>query len=135
MTKRAATRDPMVVGEWFAVALPCPRCGGASEARTSAPRQVGLPWASEPPPRVEWRCGRALAECTGPTLEETHAARARLVPDRPRALGRDVVAAPSAAEGGTFTCTTCGAVWGRALLRCPVDQGAIVPSASLRRSA
>jgi predicted RNA-binding Zn-ribbon protein involved in translation (DUF1610 family) len=132
MTKRAASRDPMVVGEWFAVAPPCPRCGGATEARTSAPRQVGLPWASEPPPRVEWRCGRALAECTGPTLEETQSARSRLSPDRARALGRD---APAAARGGTFTCTTCGAVWGRALLRCPVDQGAMVPTASLRRSA
>jgi len=118
------------VGEWFAVALPCPRCGGPTEARTSAPKQVGLPWAAEPGDRLEWRCGRAMADCTGPTIEETHAARARLTPDRARALGRDV---PASAE--TYTCTTCGAVWGRALLRCPVDQGAIVPSASLRRSA
>jgi hypothetical protein len=119
-----------VVGEWFAVALPCPRCGGPSEARTSAPKQVGLPWAAEAPARTEWRCGKAISECTGPTIEETHDNRDRLVPDRARALGRD-----AAAAGETYTCTSCGAVWGRALLRCPVDQGAIVPSASLRRSA
>lgn len=129
MTKRGAGRPKRIVGEWFAVALPCPRCGGSTEARTSAPQQVGLPWADEPQAQVEWRCAKAMEECTGPTLDETQAARARLAPDRARAL------TPASAPGQTYTCTSCGAVWGRALLRCPVDQGAIVPSETLRRSA
>lgn len=128
MTKRG--RGSRIVGEWFAVALPCPRCGGATEARTSAPQQVGLPWADEPGTLVEWRCGHAMEECTGPTVEETQAARAKLVPDRARPL-----TPAQAAPGQTYTCTSCGAVWGRALLRCPVDQGAIVPTTTLRRSA
>lgn len=130
MTKRGAGKAARVVGEWFAAALPCPRCGGATEARTNAPKQVGLPWADEAPSQVEWRCVRAMHECTGPTLEEMQEARTRLVPDRARAL------TPAAAVAGqTYTCTACGAVWGRALLRCPVDQGAILPTATLRRSA
>ena len=130
MTKRAAGKSgSRIVGEWFAVALSCPRCAGPTEARTSSPRQVGLPWAEETPTLTEWRCRRPLGECTGPTLDEVQAARGRLVPDRARAL------APTSVAGETYTCTTCGAVWGRALLRCPVDQGAIVPTAALRRSA
>ena len=127
MSKRASN-VPRIVGEWARVTAPCPRCGGLTEARRSLARQVGLPWAAEPEAVVEWRCVRGLDECTGPTLEETRAAVARLEPDRARAL-----AAGSGAQ--TWTCRSCGAVWGRALPRCPVDEGEVVPTESVRRSA
>jgi len=101
--------------------------------RRSVPRQVGLPWANEPGDVVEWRCVRGLEECTGPTAEETRGVAARLGADRARPLSP--AAERVAAAGQTWTCRSCGAVWGRALLRCPIDEGAIVPTETLRRSA
>lgn len=129
MARRASGPEERFVGEWLAVAMPCPRCGGQTRARTSGPRQLGMPWAEDSGTTTEWRCLRPLDQCTGPTAQETldHAGRILPLADRPRRID---------ALGPTLlTCTFCGAEWGRALARCPIDQGPLVATGAIRRIA
>lgn len=132
MARRASGSEERFVGDWFPVSMPCPRCGGQTRARTSGPRQLALPWAEDSGQgsTIEWRCARSLDQCTGPTAQETLDHAARLVPplDRPRRIDAFGPAA-------ILTCTLCGAQWGRALARCPIDQGTLVATGGIRRIA
>jgi hypothetical protein len=89
-----------------------------------------MPWAADSGTTTEWRCVRPLDQCTGPTAQETLDRAALLVPpsDRPRRID---------AFGPTtiLTCTLCGAQWGCALARCPIDHGSLVATGAIRRIA